>query len=256
MTEWNSKQYLKFKNERTQPAIDLAKRIDILDPGKIIDIGCGPGNSTKVLANQFKGSYIQGIDSSENMINTAKKDYPEIDFTVCDASKDLYTLQNDYDIVFSNACIQWIPDHRKLITKMMDLLHSGGVLAVQIPVNYNEPIHQIIKKVSTSSKWNDKFTNHRAMYNLSQSEYFDVLSSASSDFTMWETVYFHRMSSHQSIMEWYKGTGLRPYLEVLSETDKVSFEKEIYDEVVKAYPVQTNGEIIFRFPRLFFIAVK
>lgn len=256
MSDWNSDQYLMFGKERTQPAIDLAKRIDIEAPKRIIDIGCGPGNSSDVLAKQFGNAYILGVDNSENMIKKAKKDYPDLEFKICDAGKDLPSFENDFDIVFSNACIQWIPNHKRLISDMMGLLKKGGELAVQIPMNYKEPIHRIISEIAGSRKWSCKFSNPRVFYTLSQDEYFDLLSRISSDFTMWETVYFHRMSSHQSILEWYRSTGLRPYLSALSESDKPVFEKAVFDEVVKAYPIRENGEIIFRFPRFFFIAKK
>lgn len=95
MGDWNSAQYLKFKKERTQPSIDLVNHIDIVNPKKIMDMGCGPGNSTKVLAEKFPDSYILGIDSSINMIEKAEKDYPYLDFKICDASKDLGKLDND-----------------------------------------------------------------------------------------------------------------------------------------------------------------
>ena len=153
MEDWNSVQYLKFKDERTQPAIDLVNRINIDNPRKIIDIGCGPGNSTQVLAQKFPNAYILGVDNSLNMIETAKRDYPNLDFKVCDVSRDLLTLDCDFDVVFSNACIQWIPNHNQLLRNLMRLLKTDGILAVQTPMNYKEPIHQIIGEVSTSEKW-------------------------------------------------------------------------------------------------------
>ncbi|UZQ84827.1 methyltransferase domain-containing protein [Thermoclostridium stercorarium] len=117
--DWNSDQYLKFKSERTQPAVDLVNRISAVNPEKILDIGCGPGNSTEVLYNKFPKAYILGVDISEEMIRTARMKYPNLDFRICDAGKDLSQLDNDFDIVFSNACIQWVPDHRNLIRNML-----------------------------------------------------------------------------------------------------------------------------------------
>lgn len=254
MEDWNSVQYLMFENERTQPAIDLANRICIDNPRKIADIGCGPGNSTNVLAERFPHSYILGVDNSENMIEKARKDYQNLDFKLCDVGTDLLNLDHDFDIVFSNACIQWIPDHNKLLRNMMKILKPGGILAVQIPMNYEEPIHKIIKEVSTSDKWKGEFNYTRAMYNLSQSEYFDLLSEISVEFSMWETTYFHKLKSHNDIMEWYRGTGLRPYLESLCDDKKKLFENDILKRVIEEYPEQKNGNIIFRFPRFFFVA--
>lgn len=253
---WNSKQYLKFKAERTQPAIDLTNRITVRSPTDIIDIGCGPGNSTEILKKRYPNAAVTGADNSENMLEAARKKYPDIEFIICDASRDLGRLCGKFDIVFSNACIQWVPDHHKLLREMMSLLKEGGELAVQIPMNYDEPIHKIIGETASSEKWRDKFNEPRHFYTLTPEKYYDILSEISSDFSMWQTTYFHRMKSHSNIMEWYKSTGLRPYLETLSPADKEEFEKDIFTEVEKAYPKQANGEIIFRFPRLFFKAVK
>lgn len=254
--DWNSKQYLKFKTERTQPAIDLVNRINVDNPGKILDVGCGPGNSTQVLYSKYPNSYILGIDISEEMLNAARKEYPNLDFKICDAGKDLSQLDGDYDIVFSNACIQWIPDHERLLTDMLNLLKKNGVLAVQIPMNFNEPIHKIIEEVTSSEKWKKYFAEQRIFYTLSQSEYYDILSEISGEFCIWETVYYHVMKSHNEILEWYRGTGLRPYLSVLPDNMKKEFEDEIMENLVQRYPRQRNGDIVFRFPRFFFIARK
>lgn len=256
MSEWNSEQYLKFVKQRTQPAIDLANKINLDNPAEIIDIGCGPGNSTNVLAKRFPKAHVIGADNSQNMIDKAKNDYPDLDFILFNAADESYDIAKKFDVVFSNACIQWIPEHKRLLNNMMDILNEGGILAIQTPMNYNEPIHKIIGEISANEKWKSKFSNPRIFYNLKQEEYFDILSEISSDFEIWETIYCHRMPSHNSIMEWYKGTGLRPYLNVLNENDAAEFEKDIYNELVKFYPIQKNGEIIFRFPRFFFTAVK
>lgn len=110
------------------------------------------------------------------MVETAKTDYPNLDFKICDVNKDLLILDNDFDVVFSNACIQWISNHNQLLKNMLGLLKSGGILAVQTPMNYKEPIHKIIGEVSKSEKWKSEFTNLRSFYNLTQNEYFDLLS--------------------------------------------------------------------------------
>lgn len=256
MSDWNSAQYLKFKNERTQPSVDLIARIGLETPADIIDIGCGPGNSTEQLKLRYPSADIIGADNSPDMIKTAQMKYEDMKFILCDAANDLNSLGKKFDIVFSNACIQWIPEHEKLIPEMLSLLKPDGILAVQTPMNYNEPIHIIIDETVKSAKWRSKFPNPRIFHNLSPEGYFDLLSEHSSDFTMWETVYYHKMRSHSDIMEWYKGTGLRPYLNALSDAEKEEFEDDIFRRVEKAYPVQKNGEIIFRFPRLFFTAQK
>ena len=254
MADWNSAQYLKFGCERTRPAIDLATRIADSNPANVIDIGCGPGNSTAILAKTFPNAKILGVDSSENMIAAAQKEYPEMQWRVCDASKELGAMAGEFDLVFSNACIQWIPDHTTLIKNMLGLLKKGGALAVQIPMNFEEPIHQIIGEVSTSDKWKNSFHKERVFYTLTPSEYFDLLSEHSAAFSMWSTTYYHVMKSHDDILEWYRSTGMRPYLNVLNEQEKAEFEHDVMEQVKQRYPAQKNGDIIFRFPRFFFTA--
>lgn len=256
VADWDSIQYLKFKTQRTQPSIDLVKRIDLSNPKKVIDIGCGPGNSTNVLYERFQNADILGVDYSKNMLEKAKANYPKLHFAEFDARNDFWDLDNDYDIVFSNACIQWIPNHKELLPKMMSLLRTGGVLAVQIPVQFNEPIHKIINEVSSRNCWKEKFNFKRIFNILDDCEYYDILSEVSSDFEMWQTTYYHKMNSHQEIIEWYKSTGLKPYLDSLDGQDKEEFLNDVYNEIVKHYKIQKNGEIIFKFPRLFFVAEK
>lgn len=256
MTDWNSKQYLRFEKERTQPAKDLIHRIEIENPKNVLDIGCGPGNSTYELKKRWPNAKIHGIDNSENMIKTAKSTYKDIEFTIVDASNQLPMLTERYDIVFSNACIQWLPNHNKLLREMIELLNDDGILAIQLPMNFNEPIHQLIKEVIQREKWKTVISDKREIDSLSKEEYFELLSDLSSDFAMWETIYMHRMPSHESILEWYKGTGLRPYLNQLSDEYHNDFENDIIELIKDYYPLQKNGEIIFRFPRFFFIARK
>lgn len=259
MADWNSEQYLKFKAQRTQPAIDLAARLSDKPRDRdmeVIDLGCGPGNSTRVLKKRFPDAYIIGADNSENMIEKARKDNPDIDFAIMDIMGDLSEMRGKFDVVFSNACLQWLPDHAKLLPRLFELLRKGGTLAVQIPMNYDEPIHKIIGRISESAKWSDKFPEKRIFGTLTQSEYFDILSGMTDDFEIWQTTYCHRMPSIESIIEWYRSTGLRTYLAALSEEDGAELIAEISAELEKEYPKQKNGEIIFRFPRFFFTAKK
>ena len=251
MTDWNSTLYLKFKKERTQPAIDLANRIRTYHPEKIADIGCGPGNSTEVLKSVFPDSEIHGIDNSQDMIVKARKEHPELTFCLCDV-KD---VQSGYDMFFSNACLQWIPDHASLIPGLMDKLNNKGILAIQLPMNQEEPLFCIIDEVASDSRWGlgKRFQTNGA---LRPDEYYDILSDCSSDFQMWETVYYHALPSHQALVDWVKGTRLRPYLDALDSGNAAKFENEILRRTVEAYPVRTDGNVLLRFRRFFFVAVK
>lgn len=252
MPNWNPIQYEKFLKDRTQPAIDLANRLEDFAPNSILDLGCGPGNSTKVLKDKFPTAKIIGADNSDEMLKKARELYPDIEFIYLDANGDLNEVNEKFDIVFSNACIQWLPNHNELLPKLMTLLKPNGILAIQIPMQREHPVHIIINELVNTTKWNDKITP-RQYNNLTTEECFDVLSHISNDFEIWETTYCHRMPSYESIIEWYKGTGLRPYLEQLTENDSKEFINDVYSKLKHQYKVQNNGEILFRFPRLFFI---
>lgn len=252
MADWNSELYLKFKKERTQPAVDLACRIRACHPGKVADIGCGPGNSTEVLKSVFPDSEIHGIDNSQDMIGKARKEHPELTFYLCDVND----IRGGYDVLFSNACLQWIPDHASLLPKLMGKLNSGGILAVQLPMNQMEPLFCIIDEVASDSRWGLGEQCFWAGGALCPDAYYDILSNCSSDFQMWETVYYHALPSHQALVDWIKGTRLRPYLEALDSENAAAFENEILCRAVKAYPARRDGNIILRFRRFFFVAEK
>ena len=256
MTDWNSALYLQFARQRTQPAIDLAARLTVTGPSRLLDIGCGPGNSTAVLMDRFPEAQATGVDSSENMLAKARADYPSACFELCDVSCQLSALGKDWDVIFSNACLQWVPDHRRILGELMSMLREGGELAVQIPVNHSEPIERVIAQTAAGDRWRSHFSSDGVYHTLTAGEYYDILSASALSVDIWQTTYYHVMPSHESIMDWYRSTGLRPYLNVLSEEDKAAFEADILAGLRREYPVQADGRVLFPFPRLFFIAKR
>ena len=266
MVQWDSEQYLRFEAERTQPSRDLAAQLppEMGDDGgtlvhAVLDIGCGPGNSTAVLRERYPHARILGVDSSPDMVEAARKAHPDIDFALCDVSdpKRFARLPKDFDVVFSNACIQWVPDHERLIPRLMSRLVRGGMLAVQTPMNYDEPIHRIIASVVHGPRFGAMLPQQREFYNLQPEDYWEILRAHAAGFRMWQTTYLHTLPSHEAIMEWYRGTGLRPYLQALGEgAAREEFEAEVFARVRAAYPTQSDGSIIFPFPRFFFTAVR
>ena len=252
MGKWDPDKYLQFKKQRTQPAIDLAMRVRKYSPKKIIDLGCGPGNSTDVLRHYFHSSKIIGIDNSKEMIDKAKSNYPDLKFEVCSATD----ITDKYDMIFSNACIQWIPEHHRLLPKLFDNLNKNGVLAIQIPINAEEPLLKIMDETVREEKWGFNETLMETNAALLPEEYFDILSSLTNEFDIWETVYYHNMPSVDSMVDWIKGTRLRPYINGLSDESADMLLDTITKRAEKIYMVQKNGEIIFKFRRLFMTAVK
>lgn len=252
MSDWNSLQYLKFEKQRTQSARDLLMRIKAYTPHTAADIGCGPGNSTSAITECFPNAELIGIDSSPNMIEKAKTKYPELKFKLCDALK----LEGKYDLLFSNACLQWIPDHAALIPALMNKLNENGVLAVQMPMNGEEPLFQIIKEVAAESKWGLQDMELQPNETLTPAEYFNILTGCSSSFDIWEIKYYHNLPDHRALVDWVKGTRIRPYLDCLDETHGIAFEDEIIERAKAVYPIQNSGEVVLGFRRFFFTAVK
>ncbi len=252
MADWNASQYLKFKKQRTQPAIDLARRMIGTHPQTIVDIGCGPGNSTFILKKTFPDAQIIGIDRSPNMVETAKSEYPDIEFCLCEAQ----ALDGTYDLLFSNACLQWIPHHERLIPSLMDKLNDGGLLAVQIPMNNEEPLYRLIEEVAMNPKWGLQEAALPPNDCLTPDEYAAILSICSSSFDIWETVYYHFLPDHKALVEWVKGTRIRPYMDYLGDEKGALLENEITEKAKEIYPLMKNGELIFKFKRFFFVAQK
>jgi len=262
MSDWKPALYLSFEKERTQPSIDLAARIDAENPRRVLDIGCGPGNSTQVLRRRWPGAEITGLDSSEAMLGQARDRYPEakypgIQWVRADATGDLSHL-GLFDIVFSNAAIQWMPDHGRLLPGFFALLAPGGVLAVQVPCTKHMSLHGDLLGLAASPKWAAAFAAlgpvhfvHEAAY------YYDILSALSPDLALWQTEYYHVLEDHGAMVRWYSGTGLRPYLDCLAEESARADFLRDYEALLKAsYRVRKNGKVLLPFTRIFFMIKK
>lgn len=254
MKDWNPELYLKFEKQRTQPSHDLAARLRKYQPQTVVDIGCGPGNSTAVLYGIFPHARIIGIDNSAAMVEKAKSKHTQLEFELCSAQD----LSGEYDILFSNACLQWIPSHETLIPKLMGNLEKGGVLAVQMPMNQNEALYRIIRETAQSGKWREIFegTYFERSDVLPPEEYHRILCGCASDFDIWEEVYYHEMPDHAALLDWVRSTRLRPHLDVLSEDQKAEFEGEILSHAKEVYPLTARGSVILRFRRFFFTATR
>jgi trans-aconitate 2-methyltransferase len=255
-TDWNPDLYLKFDKERIQPSVDLVARIEYSKPRTIIDIGCGPGNSTRILTGRWPDASIIGADNSPAMIEKARADYPDQKWILFDAGND--TIDRKFDIVFSNSTIQWIPNHDRLIQRFSALLNDQGVLAVQLPLFLEMPIARSINLIAGQDKWQsltrdviDLFTIHDVSY------YYEQLGNYFSKIDCWITDYYHIMDSHEAILEMIRSTGLKPYLDRIDdEREKHEFESLVLKRIEQDYPFQSDGRVLFPFKRLFFVAQK
>jgi trans-aconitate 2-methyltransferase len=254
--DWNPELYLKFDKERIQPSVDLVSRINLDHPENIVDIGCGPGNSTQILAQRWPKSKITGIDNSLAMIERAKLDFPHQEWKLLDAGKD--EIPGVFDLVFSNATIQWIPNHVELFKTIHHMLSDNGMIAMQLPLFFDMPLGQSIARISKEKRWSNLTESVNHLFTIhNHSEYYDYLSALYTAVEIWESDYIHIMDSHDSILEMIRSTGLRPYLDrIETDVDKRDFEVKVLKDIKENYPLQKNGKVLFPFKRLFFIAAK
>jgi trans-aconitate 2-methyltransferase len=259
MPSWNPVQYLRFDKERSQPCRDLAARIDVADPRTMIDLGCGPGNSTQALAQRWPQAELAGLDSSPQMIEQARRDFPKIRWLLGDITSWSAGPGPSFDVIFSNAALQWVPDHAMIYPQVMNRVAPGGAFAVQVPYNFDAPPNLAARALAASAAWRDRFPKdgvpqwhvHDAAW------YYDLLSPYASRIDLWETEYIHVLPDVEAIAEWYKGSGLRPYLDVLPDpAEQHYFVAEYLKSIRASYPPRADGRVLFPFRRLLFVAYK
>ena len=253
---WDPDSYLKFEDERTIPSKDLVARINLRHPRTVIDIGCGPGNSTGVLREAWPEAEVSGLDNSKEMINKAQATYPGYKWILADAAE--WNPGQKYDLTFSNATLHWIPNNEKVVTHLFAQITGEGALAAQVPYNIESPLYQAIVAVSHSPKWRDLMEGCDAqIFYRDELYYYNILSRLSTKVDMWTTTYLHIMETHESLIEWYSSTGLKIYLERIGNDQEVRrFKNEILATCKASYPIQSNGKILFPFKRIFFVAYK
>ena len=254
MPQWDPDLYLAFEKARTQPSIDLAARVDVEAPQRVVDVGCGPGNSTEVLARRWPEAQVVGVDSSAAMLDKARAAHPEWTWVEADATSGLADL-GTFDVVFSNAMIQWVDDQESLLRAMFAALRPGGVLAVQVPSTERMPIRMALVALLATDRWRTRLEGVTAVHSRTARYYYDVLATMTSQVELWVTDYMHVMPTHDALVQWYSGTGLRPYLDHLTDdAERSEFLAEYHDLVAAAYQPQRDGNILFPFHRIFFTA--
>jgi len=256
MNKWNPDLYLKYEDERTQPVYDLISKINITNPENIIDIGCGPGNSTRILRERWPAAHITGLDSSSEMIEKARSRFPQGDWLLADAAE--WHPAKEYSIVFSNAALQWLPHQERLIKVLFGCLQTQGVLAVQVPANSESPLHKALLRVSKRKEWKESMVGcDRLLTYHDAGFYYDQLTALTDKVVIWQQIYYHVLDNHQGLIDWYASTGMKSYLEKLTnDTLRLAFQAEVLEECRLNYPVQANDKILFPFQRLFFVASK
>ncbi len=252
---WSPTQYSKFEAERNRPIRDLIAQIANTAVARAADIGCGPGNSTELLARRFPQADLLGIDSSPEMIEAAKKRLPAAHFAVADIAA--WDGAERFDVILANVSLQWVADHARLLPALIGRLVPGGSLAVQIPDNLDEPAHRLMREVAAAGPWAARLaTAARARDSRHTADwYFRTLRDAGADADVWRTIYHHPLAGGPAaVVEWFKGTGLRPFLDPLDEVERAAFLDRYLAALADAYPIMADGTVLLPFPRLFFVA--
>jgi trans-aconitate 2-methyltransferase len=223
---------------------------------RCVDLGCGPGNSTALLAERFLAARISGLDSSAAMVAAARERLPDVEFHHADLRA--WEPTERVDLIFANAVLQWLPDHAVLLPRLVSFLKTGGTLAVQMPNNLDEPAHRLMTQIAKAGPWADAQSSASAARSTigSLEDYYGCLQRAGCNVDIWQTTYVHALDGPAAIVEWFRSTGLKPYLDPLSDEKRADYLALYAAAITDAYPAQGDGKVLLRFPRLFFVAQR
>lgn len=256
---WDDKQYLRFGDERTRAARELLARVPAFDspdataPLEIVDLGCGPGNSTALLAARWPLAQVRGVDHAPAMLARARQDCPRATFEEADLTT--WEPRQPVDVLFANAVFHWLPDHAALFPRVFSWLRPGGVLAVQMPRNFHEPSHRLMRELP--GPWSEAVAAFKFLNPVREpAYYYDLLAPHAAGVDVWQTTYEHVLASAGEIVEWVKGAGLRPYLDAAEPAWRAAYLAAYERALETAYPARVDGRRLFSFPRLFLVAVR
>ena len=253
--EWDAELFLRFEAERAWPAHDLVNKLTG-EPGAIFDLGCGPGASTRLLAERFPEAEVTGIDSSSAMLARARRRPGRASFVQADISR--WTPPRAPDLIFADSALQWVPDHEALFPRLMGEIAPGGTLAAQMPDNRQEPSHALMRLIAADGPWADRLVpiaKTRAVI-ATHNDYYRWLRPLSASLDIWQTTYVHPVEGVDAVVDWFRGSALRPFLAPLSEGERLDFLARYRKELAEAYPVEPDGRVLFLYPRLFLLARK
>jgi trans-aconitate 2-methyltransferase len=252
---WDPNTYLSFEAERTRPAAELLARVPADDPGTVVDLGSGSGNSTALLAARWPKARLEGVDSSPDMLAKAAASGLAAQWVEADIT--IWTPAAAPDVIFSNAALQWVPEHEVLLPRLMALLPQGGVLAFQVPRNFAEPCHTLIHEIAANGRWAETLKGVRDWWNVRAPEdYFVILEPFAARLDIWETRYVQVLEGDDAVYRWMSGTGLRPFAAALEGAEREAFLDAYRQAVAKAYPRRASGKTLYPFQRLFAVAVR
>jgi trans-aconitate 2-methyltransferase len=254
---WSPEQYHRYSSERSRPFFDLLAQVQLHDPRFIVDMGCGSGELTAVLAERWPGARVLGIDSSPEMIAEAQGHTIADRLTFEQADLTAWQPAQPLDLLFSNATLQWVGDHAALLSRLIDMIAPGGMLAFQVPGNFTAPSHTILAGLRMEERWSAKLGKGAVRTASVQSPewYLEFLVDRGLQTEAWETTYMHVLQGENAVLEWVKGTALRPVLAALDDEEQREFLGEYAERLNEAYPPKSFGTI-FPFRRIFVVGRK
>ena len=257
MPAWDTNLYLKYANERARPASDLIAQIR-MNPATIVDLGCGPGNSTELLRQRWPDAAIIGIDNSPEMLAQAKANHPGWQWVL--GNIEAWKPEPAADLIFSNAALHWVPGHATLFRSLINGVAPRGALAVQMPNNFHSPAHAVLQEVALSGdpRWGKVLAAAPGTFAVQPPAfYYDVLRKHASRVDIWETEYQHVMDGPKAIFDWIRSTGMRPYLDRLPDAEQRQlFEELCLEGIQEAYRPNDQGKALFPFRRIFIVAFR
>jgi len=250
---WDPNIYLKNEGLRTRPAVDLAERIPAGNPARITDLGCGPGNSTGILKQKWPDAIITGLDSSREMISKAEKTDPDIRWTVCDIES--WRPDQPQDIIFANASLHWVHGHADIFPRLFNHLSDDGILAIQMPNNFNAYSHTNIDKTLKALGLYEGISDKLLGDAVQNAEFYhNLMRPIAGHLDVWETEYMQVLTGDDPVYDWVKATTLLPVEANLSEEEFYSFSNDYRQRLRQSYPVADDGVTLFPFRRMFIVA--
>jgi trans-aconitate 2-methyltransferase len=250
---WDPDRYLTYADERGRPFVELIGRIPATGPGTVLDLGCGPGNLTRLLADRWPGARVAGLDSSPEMIAAARKVDERIAFDVADLRAWAADGPEPVDVLVSNATLQWVPGHLELLPDLVAAVRPGGWLAFQVPGNFDEPSHTIRRDLAAEAPYAAHTGGVAVPSSHDPATYLDALARLGCTVDAWETTYLHVLTGSDPVFTWVSGTGARPTLQALPDDLRPRFEEEFRRRLRAAYPEREHG-VVLPFRRIFVVA--
>jgi trans-aconitate 2-methyltransferase len=256
MAAWDPNRYLRFDAERTRPCWDLVGRVDLPDPKVVVDLGCGPGNSTAVLRARWPTTRLIGVDSSAEMLRAARASGVPAEWQ--EARIEAWVPPTPPDLIFSNAAFQWVPGHLEQMARLLGRLAPRGAIAVQVPANDTDVSHAALRAVVARAGWTTRLGPiSRGEDVPSLDVYYDRLTGLCARLDLWDTEYLHILEGPEAVVDWTRSTMLRPWLAALDDgADTERFLSEYGSEIAARFPRRPDGRVLFPFRRRFVIGYR